>query len=190
MGGACWPACRVPVGGRAAPTTAWPGGASSRVPAGGRAGSPETPWLYVMVRWGPCAEGCALACWARVRRGRRVRTGGVVAKCLRGGRAWHPARRRRLCWGAQTARTRAIVGQTGPGDGCQGTPVHAGACAPGTAPAGSRALRPARRAGPGLRPVLRTGPGSEQRRAQSQAQAVPGPGSGQRRTLRPAPCAG
>ena len=205
MGGACWPACRVPVGGRAAPTTAWPGGASSRVPAGGRAGSPETPWLYVMVRWGPCAEGCAL--WRAGRGSAAVRSPFLAAPLVGGPTAGQGLCSRRLGWWELRVQRMAVSGRwtavllrwaRAPGSSrrrgwrrCRPAPLGAGACARGglhrqdPAPSGWRRAQTW-----AFRPVRRAEPDSDRRHAQAQAGVAcrPRPQAGAR--LRPAPCAG
>lgn len=158
-----------------------------RVPAEGGPESPETPRLYVMVRWGPCAEGCAL--W-RAGRGRQL----SAALSLR--RPWSVVARRqaRVCardaWAGGSYVSRGWLCAGGGLPSCSAG--RGRLCAWGAAPAGSRALRLASRADLGLqasaarRARLRPAPcpSSGWRRVQAQA-------SGQRRPrLRPAPCAG
>ena len=164
----------------------WVGRASLR--AGSRQeggpGSSEMPRLYAMVRWGPCAEGCALACWARV---------GSCPQpfpCGAPGR-WPDGRP------GSVLATLGLVGATCPEDGCvrevdcRPAPLGAGACVRGglhrqdPAPSGRRRAQTW-----AFRPVRRAEPDSDRRHAQAQAGVAcrPRPQAGAR--LRPAPCAG
>ena len=143
------------------------------------------PRLYAMVRWGPCAEGCVLACWARV---------GSCPQpfpCGAPGR-WPDGRP------GSVLATLGLVGATCPEDGCvrevdcRPAPLGASACVRGglhrqdPEPSGRRraqtwAFRPVRRAEPDSgrrhaqaqagvarrpRPPASAGPGSDQRHAQ------------------------
>ena len=80
-----------------------------RVPAEGGPESPETPRLYVMVRWGPCAEGCALACWAR---SAAVRSPFLAAPLVGGGpTAGQGLCSRRLGWWELRVQRMAVCGR-------------------------------------------------------------------------------